>query len=283
MWPDNAQVAVGLTIDFDAEELWLHESGGVNVGKPGVLSQGTYGGRVAVPELLKLLDKHRLRATFFVPGRVAEVWPDRVRDIVAAGHELANHGYSHVSPTKLTREQEERELVRGHEILTSFGAEVTGYRAPSLELTVHTLELLEKHGYNYSTNMMADVRPYWHEGTRVLELPTSWPTNDSVHWWFDTESWNKKISTSEEVRSIWSEEYYGIKDLGGVCIYTTHPQIIGRPMRLRFLDKYLEFLTAQPDTWIASLDEMTAHLTKTGYDVSSNHVEVARNLRVVEA
>ncbi|GAA4988037.1 polysaccharide deacetylase [Yinghuangia aomiensis] len=283
MWPDNAKVAVGITIDFDAEELWLHESGGKNVGKPGVLSQGTYGGRVAVPELLKLLDKHQVRATFFVPGRVAEVWPDRVRDIVAAGHELANHGYSHVSPTKLTREQEERELVRGHEILSAFGAEITGYRAPSLELTVHTLELLEKHGYNYSTNMMADVRPYWHEGTSVLELPTSWPTNDSVHWWFDVETWDKKISTSEEVRSIWTEEYYGIKDLGGACIYTTHPQIIGRPMRLRFFDQYLEFLKAQPDTWIATLDEMTAHLVKTGYSVSSNHVEVARNLKIVEA
>lgn len=283
MWPNSAKVAVGLTIDFDAEELWLHEAGGVNVGKPGVLSQGTYGGRVAVPELLKLLDKHSFKATFFVPGRVAEVWPEKVRDIVAAGHELANHGYTHASPTKMSREQEERELVRGHEVLSAFGAEITGYRAPSLELTVHTLDLLEQHGYTYSTNMMADVRPYWHEGTRILELPTSWPTNDSVHWWFDAESWNKKISTVEEVRSIWSEEYFGIRDLGGVCIYTTHPQIIGRPMRLRFLDKYLEFLTSQPDTWIATLDEMSKHLIGTGYNVSSDHVKVARDLRVVEA
>ncbi|GGT65931.1 polysaccharide deacetylase [Streptomyces atratus] len=283
MWPDNAKVAVGLTIDFDAEELWLHESGGVNVGKPGVLSQGTYGGRVAVPELLKMLDRHGVQATFFVPGRVAEHWPDRVRDIVAAGHELANHGYTHASPTKMTREQEKRELVRGHEVLSGFGAEITGYRAPSLELTVHTLDLLEELGYRYSSNMMADVRPYWHEGTSVLEIPTSWPTNDSVHWWFDTESWNKKISTSEEVRSIWSEEYYGIRDLGGACVYTTHPQIIGRPMRLRFLDSYLEFLTSQDDAWFAPLNAMTDHLAKTGYSVSSDHVQRARELTIVEA
>lgn len=283
MWPNDARVAVGLTIDFDAEEMWLHESGGKNVGKPGVLSQGTYGGRVAVPEILKLLDKHGVRATFFVTGRVAEVWPERVKDIVAAGHELANHGYTHASPTGMTREQEERELVRGHEVLSTFGAEITGYRAPSLELTVHTLDLLQKHGYQYSTNMMADVRPYIHAGTTILEIPTSWPTNDSVHWWFDIETWTKKISTNDEVRSIWSEEYYGIRDLGGACVYTTHPQIIGRPMRLRFLDSYLEFLVAQKDAWFAPLNEMAAHLTATGYDVTSDHVEVARDLKIVDA
>lgn len=283
MWPNDAKVAVGLTIDFDGEELWLHESKGANVGKPGVMSQGTYGGRVAVPEILKLLDKHRVRATFFVPGRVAEVWPDRVKDIVSAGHELANHGYTHASPTTMSREQEERELVRGHEVLSAFSSDITGYRAPSLELTVHTLELLEKHGYRYSTNMMADVRPYWHEGTKILEIPTSWPTNDSVHWWFDVETWTKKISTVDEVRSIWTEEYYGIRELGGACIYTTHPQIIGRPMRLRFLDSYLEFLVAQEDAWVATLDDMTTHLIKSGYDASSDHVEVARTMEIVEA
>src|SRR6266567_7642984 len=92
---------------------------------PGVLSQGTYGAKVAVPLILDLLARHKVQATFYIPGRVAERHPERVTAIVAAGHEIAHHGYTHTSPNTLTRDQEEAELVRGLDVLRGFGAEVT--------------------------------------------------------------------------------------------------------------------------------------------------------------
>jgi hypothetical protein len=67
-------VEVAFTFDFDAEEVWIGEDP-ANEHKPGVLSQGTYGAKVAVPLILDLLDRHGLRATFFTPGRVAERHP----------------------------------------------------------------------------------------------------------------------------------------------------------------------------------------------------------------
>src|SRR2546428_3993175 len=130
MWPDGTRSAVAFTFDFDAEEVWIGEDP-ANADRPGVLSQGTYGTKVAVPLILELLDRHRVTATFFIPARVAERHPERVNEIVAAGHEIAHHGYTHTSPTTLTREQEENELTKGLEILRSFGAEVIGYRSPS--------------------------------------------------------------------------------------------------------------------------------------------------------
>ncbi len=45
---------------------------------------------VAIPLILSLLERNAVPATFFVPGRVAERYPDRVREIVAAGHEVGN-------------------------------------------------------------------------------------------------------------------------------------------------------------------------------------------------
>jgi polysaccharide deacetylase len=87
---------VALTFDFDAEEVWIGEDP-ANAGRPGVLSQGTYGAKVAVPLILELLERHGVRATFFVPGRVGERHPGRVREILAAGHEVALHGYTHRS------------------------------------------------------------------------------------------------------------------------------------------------------------------------------------------
>jgi peptidoglycan-N-acetylglucosamine deacetylase len=100
MWPNFATSAFAFTFDFDAEEVWVGDDP-KNATRPGVLSQGTYGAKVAVPAILELLARHEVPATFFVPGRVAERHPDRVRAIVEAGHELGHHGYTHRNPTSM--------------------------------------------------------------------------------------------------------------------------------------------------------------------------------------
>ncbi len=82
MWPNGATSAAVVSFDFDAEEVWIGEDP-ENANRPGTLSQGTYGAKVAVPRVLDLLDRLSLTATFFVPGRVAERYPDRVRDIIS--------------------------------------------------------------------------------------------------------------------------------------------------------------------------------------------------------
>ena len=140
MWPDGMRCAAAFTFDFDAEEAWLGEDP-ANADRPGVLSQGTYGAKWGVPLVLELLAQHGVRATFFVPGRVAERYPGRIEEIVAAGHELAHHGYTHTSPTTLTRDQERTELVKGLEVLRAFSPEVIGYRSPSWDFSVNTEEL----------------------------------------------------------------------------------------------------------------------------------------------
>jgi peptidoglycan/xylan/chitin deacetylase (PgdA/CDA1 family) len=259
MWPDRFTSAACLSFDFDAEEVWIGEDPR-NADKPGVLSQGTYGAKVAVPELLILLERQELRATFFVPGRVAERYPARVEQIVAAGHELAYHGYTHTSPTLLTPEQEEAELVKGLDVLKSFGAPIMGSRSPSWELTPVTLGLLEKHGLKYSSNLMDDIRPYRHDNSAIVELPVQWILDDAPHFWFDGANWAKKIATTSEVRSIWEEEFVGIHKMSGLFMLAMHPQIIGRPSRLAFLDSFISFMKSHDDVWIATGAEIAAQL-----------------------
>jgi len=259
MWPDGARCAAAFTFDFDAEEVWIGEDP-TNADKPGVLSQGTYGARVAVPLILEVLEGHGLRGTFFIPGRVAETHSDRVREIAAAGHEIAHHGYTHTSPSKLTRDEEEAELTRGREALESFGVRVLGYRSPSWDFSRHTLSLLQSHGFLYSSNLMDDIKPYRHEGTSIVELPIQWILDDAPHFWFDATSWTKQISTTAEVRSIWEEEFLVIRRLGGCCIFTMHPQIIGRPGRLAFLDAFIAFVKEQGDVWIATCADIAGRV-----------------------
>jgi peptidoglycan-N-acetylglucosamine deacetylase len=254
-WPDGRRAAVAFTFDFDAEEVWIGEDP-ANADRPGILSQGTYGAKVAVPLVLDLLERHGLRASFFIPGRVAERHPGRVEEIVARGHEVGHHGYTHTSPTRLSSEEEEQELVKGREILQSFGVEVVGYRSPSWDFSAATLGLLERHGFAYSSNLMDDIRPYRHDGSSVVEVPIQWILDDAPHFWFDPTSWTKKISTVEEVRSIWKREVLGIRELGGAAIITCHPQIIGRPGRIGFLDDFMGSVLGHGDVWVATTREI---------------------------
>lgn len=259
MWPDGKRCAAAFSFDFDAEELWIGEDP-ENANRPGVLSQGAYGAKVAVPALLELLERRGVRASFFIPGRVAERHPDRVRDIVAAGHEIGHHGYTHTSPTKLSRDEEEAELSKGREVLESFGVEVAGYRSPSWDFSPHTLELLEGHGFSYSSNLMDDLVPYRHEGSPIVEVPVQWILDDAPHFWFDATSWDKKISTTRELREIWEEELLGIRELGGCATFTMHPQIIGRPSRLRALEDFMAFTQDIGDAWVATCGEIAGRV-----------------------
>lgn len=257
MWPNGARCAASFTFDFDAEEVWIGEDR-QNATRPGVLSQGTYGAKVGVPKLLELLGRHGVRATFFVPGRVAERHPERVAAIVAAGHELAHHGYTHTSPSEMSREDEENELIKGLEALRSFGAEITGYRSPSWDFSSHTLDLLAAHGFRYSSNLMDDVRPYRHEGTSLVEVPVQWTLDDAAHFWFAGAAWTKSIATTAAVRSIWEEEFLGIREMEGACVFTMHPQIIGRPGRLAFLEAFMTFVIGHEDVWVATAGEIAS-------------------------
>lgn len=248
---------VVLSFDFDAEEVWIGADP-ANAERPGTLSQGRYGAKVAVPLVLALLDRLGLPATFFVPGRVAERYPDRVREILAAGHEVGHHGYTHTHPARLTAEQEEAELVRGLEVLGGLGAQVTGYRSPAWSFSPVTLDLLVAHGFSYSSNLMDDVRPYRHPDHDLVELPVHWTLDDAPHFWFDNTSWDKTIRSAAEVRTIWSEEAEGYRAVGGLFMLTMHPQVIGRPGRLLMLESFLTDLAAREGTRFLRAGEAAA-------------------------
>lgn len=247
--------SVSFTFDVDAEEVWLGEHP-ETANRPVTLSQGTYGPRVGVPEILRLLATYRVTASFFIPGRVAGRYPGTVDSILSAGHEVAHHGHTHRAPALLTFEEEVEEFEQSIAALGEFGVEPVGYRAPSWEFTEHTLGLVERFGFSYSSNFMADIRPYRHPEHDIVEVPVHWNLDDAAHFWFSGFSWTKKISTNSEVNEIFEAEERGIARMGGCIVYTFHPQIIGRPGRLELLEATIARVVADPDLHVATTVEI---------------------------
>lgn len=107
--------------------------------------------------ILELFARHEIRATFFTLGWVAERFPDLIKRIVAAGHELACHGYSHTRVTEQTPEQFREDVVRAKSVLEDLGsAEVIGYRAASYSIgasNLWALDILEEVGFDYSSSI----------------------------------------------------------------------------------------------------------------------------------
>src|SRR5688572_21677085 len=90
IWPNGSRVAVLLSFDADNETISLRY-GEPNVGH---LSQMQYGARVALDRVLKLLDKHQIPATFFIPAVSLRISPEMATKIKASGrHEFGIHGW----------------------------------------------------------------------------------------------------------------------------------------------------------------------------------------------
>lgn len=88
-----------------------------------------------LPELLDILAEARCSATFFVLGEVAERLPRRIREIAAAGHEVASHGYVHLRACERSVKAFQADVERSKEILEDLlGEPVLGFRAPEWSL-----------------------------------------------------------------------------------------------------------------------------------------------------
>ncbi|WP_420409139.1 polysaccharide deacetylase family protein [Hoeflea sp.] len=262
IWPQGYKSAASLTFDFDAETVWVGFDA-ENAKRPGVLSIGHYGARVGAPLILDALKRQDINATFFVVGQNAERYPHLVERMIAEGHEVAVHGYTHTPPQQLSRQQEDDELGKTIELLQGLGAKVSGYRSPSWDVSPHTLELLRNHGIKYSSQMMADIRPYRHPNADLVELPIQWLLDDWPFFAFGFGQMDKPIRGTADVLAVWHEELEAIQALGGHFILTMHPQVMGRPSRVRALESLAKHLRSQSDVWIARCDEVAAYATET--------------------
>jgi polysaccharide deacetylase family protein (PEP-CTERM system associated) len=107
---------------------------------------GTYESRVEknTYRILKVLDEHNVKATFFILGWVAERCSKLVRDVHASGHEVACHGYNHCLIYDMTSDQFREDIRKAKGILEDIiSAPVIGYRAPSYSIIKETLWALD--------------------------------------------------------------------------------------------------------------------------------------------
>jgi peptidoglycan/xylan/chitin deacetylase (PgdA/CDA1 family) len=103
------------------------------------------------PRLLDILDRHDARATFFLQGASAERLPELVLDIVRRGHQVGNHGYSHLSARKAPCETYVADVNRCDQVLRSILGIGIGkdFRPPYGHVSWRSARQLASLGYRF--------------------------------------------------------------------------------------------------------------------------------------
>jgi peptidoglycan/xylan/chitin deacetylase (PgdA/CDA1 family) len=249
-WPRGADVAVCLTFDVDAEAPWLALSADYSR-RMSTLSEGRYGVVRALPRILDLLGRHGASGTFYVPGSTAERYPDAVRAIVTAGHEVGHHGHLHLRSHAVDEPTQRAEIELGLAALEPVLERApAGYRSPAWELTPETFRLLVEHGFDYDSSCMGDDRPYLEvvDGAELLELPVHWSLDDWPYYGWSVDTGGNLFNPSVWYES-WLSEFDSALAERRLVTYTMHPEVVGRGYRLRALDRLIGEISGRADVW----------------------------------
>lgn len=272
--PDGKKVAVALTYDCDTLTLW---TGSVGRTDQLSLSRGEYGIACGIPRILDMLEREKIHATFFMPGKIAETVPDLVLAMKEAGHEIGYHGYAHVSNSVMSYDQELSAMDKGLNALAKLGVYPKGYRAPSADYSPQTIELLEKFGFEYASNLIGgDIYPYYPrkitgniekgnqfgETSSILEMPLSWALDDIVFvetiTQFPYMPLNYLHPTKEHLER-WKAVYdYTARFGNGELISVNHPQASGHPEFILNMERFIHYCK-EHDAWFTNCHGIYEH------------------------
>ncbi len=145
---------------------------------------------IGVNRLLELLDRYSVKATMFWLGWIAERNKPLLQRCVAAGHEIASHGYGHVLAYDVGRKVFAEDICKGKAVLEDLtGKEVIGFRAAGFSTkddTLWTFEEIKAAGYKYDSSVFpaskghggmqnSNMEPHVidTEAGKLLEIPQS--------------------------------------------------------------------------------------------------------------
>jgi peptidoglycan/xylan/chitin deacetylase (PgdA/CDA1 family) len=270
-WPEGARLAVSIGVHFQegAERSTLDgdedtESADGSSVAEGAVSEGKrrdlqieslfeYGPRRGLWRLLETFDRHRVKVTFFCAGLALERHPLAAREILAAGHEVAAHGYRWIPQVDLGPEEERDQIRRAvAAIEKTAGERPLGWlsRVPS----VNTRALLAGEGFLYDSDACDDDLPHWVDagGAPCLTVPHTMDLTDARFW---STPWLAGFTSPHDFSAAMIRAFDTLHAEGA-----THPRLLsaglhlrisGRPSRARQIDRLITHAKRYPGVWFA--------------------------------
>ena len=278
------EILCGFGVDVDAVAGWLGSYGGED--SPDDISRGLFSGEVGSMRLLKMFERMGIKTTWFIPGHSIETFPEQMKAVAAAGHEIGIHGYSHENPIAMTPVQEEAVLDKCIDLVTQLsGKRPTGYVAPWWEFSNVSNELLLKKGIKYDHSLMHnDFSPYYvrvgdtwtkidygkkpaewmkplvrGKETPLIEIPANWYLDDLPPMMFIKKSPNSHgFVNPRDIEQMWRDQFDWVYREMDYAVFpmTIHPDVAGRPQVLLMLERLYAYIVSHPGVRFVTMDEM---------------------------
>jgi peptidoglycan/xylan/chitin deacetylase (PgdA/CDA1 family) len=214
----------------------------------------------ALPALLERLAEHDLRATFFAEGINAELDPEALRAIAAAGHEVAYHAWRHEQWGELSADEQTENLTRGIAAFEALGLQVAGLRPPGGQLGEGGTAVLREAGLRYASPAGEGAGI---DGGLAL-LPFEWRHVDATSMLPGLDPVRKQMTgspdplTPQAFLSYLTNEIDRVEQNGGFISIVLHLPLLawlGERNLITVLNKL-----SSTRSWVARCDEIAAHI-----------------------
>jgi putative urate catabolism protein len=271
-WPGGARLAVQIVMNYEegGEASILHGDAHAEtylqevVGAPAI--QGArnlqvesvyeYGSRAGFWRLMRLFEEFDVPVTVFAVAMALERHPEAAAAMLAAGHEIASHGWRWIDYQHVCEEVERAHLHRAVEVLTRLtGAPPLGWYTGRLSPNTRRL-VVEHGGFLYDADAYNDDLPYWvsEAGKPHLVVPYTLDVNDMK---FGTaQGFNQGQDFFTYARDAFDALY---AEGGRMMSVGLHTRLIGRPGRVQGLRRFLEHVRAHGDVWVCRRVDIARH------------------------
>lgn len=271
-WPGGARVAVQFVINYEeggensvlygdqGSEAFLSEMVGAqsHTGMRAMAMESLYeyGSRAGFWRLHRLFAERGVPLTVFGVAKALEANPAAVEAMLAAGWEIASHGYRWIDYQYVPEAVEREHIARAIELHTA----LTGRRPQGWyqgRTSPNTARLVvEEGGFTYDADSYADDLPYYDTrfGTPQLIVPYTLDVND-----MKIVAYNG-FSEGEEFFRYLRDTFEQLREEGGRMMSVgLHGRIAGRPGRARAVARVLDHVIASGDAWIARRIDIAEH------------------------
>jgi len=278
-WPGQARIAVQFVLNYEeggencvlhgdpASEQFLSEIIGATAYEARHLSMESiyeYGSRVGVWRLLREFEQRGLPLTVFGVGMALQRHPELTAAFVELGHEIACHGWRWIHYQNIPEDQEREHMRLGIEAIRKLtGTDPVGWYTG--RDSPNTRRLLAEHGgFLYDSDYYGDDLPFWtdvrkSDGSVVphLIVPYTLDTNDMR---FATpQGFNTGEQFFQYLKDAFDVLYAEGEDCPKMLSIGMHCRLLGRPGRLRALQRFLDYLQSHDKVWICRRADIARH------------------------
>jgi peptidoglycan/xylan/chitin deacetylase (PgdA/CDA1 family) len=223
-----------------------------------------YGARRGIWNILELLDKYGVKATFLACGLTAESYPEAIRAASEAGHEIAGMSYNFERVRTASPERERSIVRRTSDVLESVcGAKIKGWRCPDYRVSPQTLDILSAEGFTWDSSLLNDDLPYLFDcpDGRLVEIPFTTSTADKTFIGYPY----PMRGGPEGLADVWNSEFDVLyaegENAARFMTLSIQTWATGRPAGLRTLQQFIARAAAHDGVRFVRCDELASWCT----------------------